>query len=331
MSWSRTLKIRQVLRAQIEGGEQISLLFSDLRGFSAFTASRGDRAAYRRAQLHEGILRARINEYGIVVKSLGDGVMAAFERPVDAIGAAVGIQRAVRERNREASDEPIDVGIGISSGTPVMTDIDFIGHSVNLAQRLSALAKGGQILVTEEICTGTVLSSELRFTPLVSRNLRGVGLERVAEVTWLRELARVSDARDRLTLILTEGASVIIELAKDPKKEIREALAALREARFDEDGVLSALLQRAAGRLLGRLLRKSAEISDMAREHPLDRVEWAYRRGALRLQTTGGRLVLPGVRRSDAEDFVQEMERLRANSQDRVRNGESDSSASSTS
>ena len=77
MSWSRTLKIRQVLRAQIEAGEEIALLFSDPCGFSAFTATRGDRAAYRLSQLHEEILRARINEYGIAVKSLGDGIMAA--------------------------------------------------------------------------------------------------------------------------------------------------------------------------------------------------------------------------------------------------------------
>ena len=310
MSWSRTLKIRQVLRAQIDAGEEIALLFSDLRGFSAFAATRGDRAAYRLSQLHEGILRARIDEYGIAVKSLGDGIMAAFERPVDAIRAAVGIQRAVRERNRDASEEPIDVGIGISSGTPVMTDIDFIGHSVNLAQRLSSLAKGGQILVTEEICKAITLPSELRFAPFGSRSIRGVSLERIAEVTWLREVARVSDAKDRLTLILTAGGSVVIELAKDPKKEVREALATLREATFDEDGVLSALLQRATGRLLGRILRKSAEISDMARELPLDRVEWVHRRGTLRVQTPGGRLVLPGVRRSDAEDFMREADRL---------------------
>ena len=327
MSWSRTLKIRQVLRAQIDAGETIALLFSDLRGFSAFTASQGDQAAFRLSQLHEGILRARIDEYGIVVKSLGDGVMAAFERPIDAIQAAVGIQRAVRERNRAASEEPIDVGVGISSGTPVMTDIDFIGHSVNVAQRLSALAKGGQILVAEKICEATKLPPELRFTPLGSRSIRGVGLERIAEVTWLREVARVSDAKDRLTLILTEEASVMVEFAKDPKKEVLEALETLRAARSDQDGVLSALLQRATGRLLGRLVRRSFEASELARELRLDRIKWGFRRGRLVIQTPGGRIVLSGTRRSEAERFVQEMERLRANGQKRLTNGESNISA----
>ncbi|MGB2983678.1 MAG: adenylate/guanylate cyclase domain-containing protein [Candidatus Bipolaricaulia bacterium] len=310
MSWSRTLKVRQILRAQIESGESISLLFSDLRGFSAFTASRGDRAAYRLTQSHEGILRARITEYGIVVKSLGDGIMAAFEQPIDAIRAAVGIQRAVRERNREAAEDPIDVGIGISSGTPVMTDIDFIGHSVNLAQRLSGLAKGGQILVTEEIHQHVGLPPELRYMPLGRKSLRGVGPERVVEVSWLKEVVRVSDVNDQLTLILTEGGSVVVELAKDPKQGIREALEGLRAASSEEEGALSAFLQRSGARLLGRLLRRSAVSFDVERELPLDSIGLTYRRGALSVRTSGGDFTLVGVAREDAERFMREARKL---------------------
>jgi class 3 adenylate cyclase len=89
VSWSRTLKVRQLLRAQLEAGEEIALLFSDIRGFSAYAAEMGDRAAFRLTQLHEGILKDCILEYGILVKSLGDGVMAAFETPALAISAAV--------------------------------------------------------------------------------------------------------------------------------------------------------------------------------------------------------------------------------------------------
>jgi len=94
VSWSRTLKIRQILRAQLEMGEEIALLFSDIRGFSAYAAEMGDHAAFRLTQLHEGILKDRISEYGIVVKSLGDGVMAAFESQSLAIRSAVSIQQA---------------------------------------------------------------------------------------------------------------------------------------------------------------------------------------------------------------------------------------------
>ena len=310
MSWSRTLKIRQLLRAQLEAGETISLLFSDLRGFSAFTATRGDQAAFKLSQVHEETLRARIDEHGIVVKSFGDGVMAAFAHPIEAIRAAVGIQQAARERNRMDADEPIDVGIGIASGTPVMTDVDFIGHSVNLSQRLSALAKGGQILVSEQARRDANLPPELGFLSLGPRKLRGVGTEQVAEVTWLREVARISDAQDRLTFILTEGASLMVERAKDPKRGIREALAELRGASRQEDGVFSAMLQRAAARLARLALPEPVGGADIGRELPLHQVRLSYRRGRLFLKTAKGEIGLYGVPRVDGERFVAEADRL---------------------
>ena len=310
MSWSRTLKVRQILRSQIEADEEIALLFSDLRGFAAFTASRGDRAAFRLTQVHEEILRARIAEYGIVVKSMGDGVMAAFERPADAVRTAVAIQRAVRERNRERAEEAIDVGIGISSGTPVMTEVDFIGHAVNLAQRLSALAKGGQILVTEAIARSAGALDDLRYVPFGRRSLRGLGLEHVVEVGWLHEIARVSDAQDRITLILTEERDIVVEMAKDPKQSIREGLAGLRTATAREDGFISALLQRSIGRLAERLLKRT-RVDDVGREFRLDRVELSHRRGQFHLRAEDGTLELAGVDRARADQFLAAAERLR--------------------
>ncbi len=311
MSWSKTLKVRQTIRAQIESGEEIALLFSDLRGFTTYTARKGDRAAYQLTQLHEGILRERIDEYGILVKSLGDGVMAAFETPDDAIRAAVGIQEAIRERNRESPDEPIDVGIGISSGLPVMTDIDFIGHAVNLAQRLSALAKGGQILVTERVQSLVALRKGLFYVPMGQQNLKGVGAERVAEVAWMKEVARISDAADQVTLILTERGTAVVELAKDTKGDIRDALDHLQEARAEEEGALSAFLQRGIARFTHRLIGASLGVFGMAREQGLDHVEFSLRADALLVETPDGTFRLRGVDRESADDFIEKARNLR--------------------
>jgi len=62
MSWSRTLRVRQSIRAQLQSGEEIAILFSDLRGFTRYTARKGDRAAYELTRTHEEILRGRIDE-----------------------------------------------------------------------------------------------------------------------------------------------------------------------------------------------------------------------------------------------------------------------------
>ena len=311
MSWSRTLKVRQTIRTQLEAGEEIALLFSDLRGFTAYTARKGDRAAYQLSQLHEGILRERIDEYGILVKSLEDGVMAAFETPNNAIRAAVGIQRAIRERNREAPDEPIDVGIGISSGRPVMTDIDFIGHAVNLAQRLSGLAKGGQILITGRIQEIAVLNEGLLYIPLGPQSMKGVGPEDVVEVAWMNEVGRISDAADQLTLILTERGTVVVELAKDAKLDIREALDHLQEARAEEEGAFSAFLQRAIARFTQRLIGASLGVFGMKREQGLAQIGFTLRGDVLHVETPDGTFRLRGVDRGVAAAFIEKASGLR--------------------
>ena len=306
MSWSRTLKVRQLLRAQLEMGEEIALLFSDIRGFSTYAAEMGDHAAFRLTQLHEGILKDRISEYGIVVKSLVDGVMAAFETQTLAIQSAVSIQQAFRERNAENIDDPIDVGIGIASGTPVMTDIDFIGHSVNIAQRLSGQAKSGQILVPQSSCARTPLPEDLSFMPVGERLLKGIGLESLAEVAWIHELARISDALDQITLILTEKGTVVVELAKDAKQGIRDAMEQLQHARSEEDGALSALMQRSIARFTKRLIGLPYSALRIAREQNVSQLQFALRGQTLRVEAPDSSFSLKGVNPLAAKRFMEQ-------------------------
>ena len=311
MSWSRTLKVRQLIRARIEAGEEIALLFSDIRGFSSYTVQQGDRAAYQLSRLHDGILRERIDEHGVLVKSLGDGIMAAFEEPRHAIQAAVSIQRAIRELNQQEDAEPIDLGIGISSGTPVMTDIDFIGHAVNVSQRLSSLAKGGQILVSDRIRDEVRLPDDLHAIPLGEHPLKGIGVARVFEVAWIHEVERISDASDRLTLILTERGTIVAEIAKDPKQDLREALNQLSQAQAADEGAFSALLQRWIGRLALRLVRAPLDVLGVPREQAVDLVSLKLTRSRLCVHGEDGRLVLEGVDRTKAERFIRAAERMR--------------------
>lgn len=319
MSWSRTLKIRQMLRGQIEAGEEIALLFSDLRGFTSYALRQGDQAAFRLAQLHDDIVRARVSEYGIVVKSLGDGVMAAFETPLSAILAAVSIQKALREENTSGSAESIDVGIGISTGTPVMTDIDFIGHAVNLAQRLSSLAKGGQILSTGRAYDSTPLPEGLRFVPLGERVLRGIGTETIVEVAWLPERARVSDARDLVTLILTERGTVVVERARDTRQEAREALLRLADVDPRDAGLVAASMQKLAAGVALRVLRRSSPVPNVGRELDVADLRVSHRRGELAVRAPAGVLRLRGVEPTAEAQFVRavrEMQDARATERD---------------
>jgi class 3 adenylate cyclase len=309
VSWSRTLKIRQQLRAQIAAGEEIALLFSDLRGFSTYAMREGDRAAFQLAQRHDDLLREQITNYGIVVKSLGDGIMAAFETANAAIEAAVAIQRFLRERNAR-SDDAIHVGIGVSSGTPIMTDIDFIGHAVNLAQRLSAISKAGQILTTERLQRSTTLPPDLRYLSLGQRALKGIGTESVVEIGWLKEIARVSDRQDRVTLILTERGTILVALARDARQEVRIALSELISSRPSDLGPILGLAERAIAKTLLKLVRRASAAFDGARELPVDSVRLTYRRDGLVLRSGEAEIWLRGTDPSAARGFMKAASRM---------------------
>ncbi len=273
MSWSRTLKNRQQLRAQLEAGEEIGILFSDIRGFSSYTARKGDHAAYRLSRLHEALLKETIEEHeGIIVKIMGDGIMAAFPKSQQGIQGAARIQQQIRSRNKQSPQDPIDVGIGLACGTPIMTDVDLIGHSVNLAQRLSSLAKGGQILVTEEVKSSTPFQEGLQYLSLGERELKGLESEHIYEVAWMAEVSRLSDGEDHLTLVLTERGTVVLELAKKLQDQIAGTLDELKSTRKDESP-FSALLQRGIARFTQKIIDKSLGAFSITREQNLDQVE----------------------------------------------------------
>jgi class 3 adenylate cyclase len=302
MSWSTTLKNRQRLRAQIEAQEEIAVMFSDIRGFSSYTAEKGDEAAYRLAQLHTTLLRERIAGYnGVLVKTLGDGIMGAFAQPTDALNAAVAIQRSIRARNQETPDEPIDVGIGLATGLPVVSDTDMIGHSVNLSQRISGLAKGGQILVTKSIRDVVPLEENLRYLPFGRKDLKGIGTETLYEVLWLGEVSRISDAEDHFTLVLTDEGTVVLELAKQVQDEINKALGKLEE---EKEGSFSSFLQRAIARFTRKIIDSSLAAAGIAREQDIDQVELSLEGKDLTVQLGKKTLHLESVDPTLARAFV---------------------------
>ncbi len=63
---------------------------------------------------------------------------------------AIAMQRAFAEHNESAA-EPINVRIGLNAGEPIAEDDDLFGTAVNEAARITATAKGGEILVSDVV------------------------------------------------------------------------------------------------------------------------------------------------------------------------------------
>jgi adenylate cyclase len=172
--------------AELGGGRrEMTVLFSDIRGFTSIT---------EKGQPEE--LVAQLNEYftrmvdivfahgGTVDKFVGDMVMALFGAPVDdpghgdhAVAAAVDMVAALGELNAKWLSEgraPLDIGIGINSGEMIAGNIGssaimsytVIGDNVNLGSRLESLNKEYRTRIIISDATRLRLTNNYDIRPL---------------------------------------------------------------------------------------------------------------------------------------------------------------------
>ncbi len=148
-----------------------TFLFTDIVDSTKLLETLGDEKWKRLLARHDDLVRERIAEAGgEVVKKTGDGFFATFESPRAAVDAAVAVQRAL-------ADEIVapDVRIGAHAGdafTAAGDEKDYVGQSVHVAARVSALAGAGEIVVSAETLEG--LAGSLRVSESRAELLKGV-------------------------------------------------------------------------------------------------------------------------------------------------------------
>ncbi|HEX7135538.1 MAG TPA: adenylate/guanylate cyclase domain-containing protein, partial [Iamia sp.] len=140
------LQAMSMTRGEVGPGEiatpsEITVVFTDLEGFTTFTAAEGDDAAAHLVGDHNRrfgpIVRSR---GGRVVKRLGDGLMLSFPAPEAAVLAAVELVGA--------DHGPLRVRAGLHHGEAVVAHDDVVGNVVNIAARLTEQASGGTVLAS---------------------------------------------------------------------------------------------------------------------------------------------------------------------------------------
>ena len=127
---------------------QGAIVFTDLAGFTEFTAIRGDEAALALLGVQERLVGELIEGRGRVVKELGDGLMLWFDDPRHAVEAALDLQERFDEQSTK-DDLPLWVRIGVHYGRPARRGSDLVGHDVNVAARVADLAAPGEVLISE--------------------------------------------------------------------------------------------------------------------------------------------------------------------------------------
>jgi ABC-type transport system substrate-binding protein/class 3 adenylate cyclase len=129
-----------------------TFLIADIRGYTAFTHARGDEAAAVLAARFAEVVREQVKgDGGDVVELRGDEALCVFDSPRASIRCAVAMQQRFADEIRSQPDLPLRVGIGIDAGEAVPVEDGFRGGALNLAARLCALAKPGEVLVSEGV------------------------------------------------------------------------------------------------------------------------------------------------------------------------------------
>ncbi|MBA4180532.1 MAG: hypothetical protein C0506_08090 [Anaerolinea sp.] len=125
-----------------------AVLFTDIVGFTEFTALRGDLEALALLSRQEEIVRASLPGSARVVKELGDGLLLWFPDACAALDFALELQDRYDQEN--ATDVmPIWVRMGMHWGTQTRRRDDIVGHDVNVASRIVNHAGPGEILLSD--------------------------------------------------------------------------------------------------------------------------------------------------------------------------------------
>jgi class 3 adenylate cyclase len=126
---------------------EVTILFTDLVGFSEWALKVGDDHVLRLLRQVEGVSETAISRHsGSVVKSLGDGLMAVFADTASAIGAAHEACTAVSAITLDGYRPQLRTGL--HCGHPRKVGRDYVGVDVNVAARVAAAAGGGEVLVS---------------------------------------------------------------------------------------------------------------------------------------------------------------------------------------
>lgn len=145
------LQIWQAVTERVSGkpaNAEVTLVFSDLVGFSSWSLTVGDDATLRLlrrvAQAYEPPL---LEAGGRIVKRMGDGSMAVFTDPGTAVRAVLDAMSAVR--SVEVDGYCPRMRVGVHTGRPQRIGSDWLGVDVNIAARVMERATRGGLIVSQ--------------------------------------------------------------------------------------------------------------------------------------------------------------------------------------
>ena len=165
-----------------------TFLFADLAGFTALTEAHGDFEAADLVGDFTTAARKLLAEHqGREVKTIGDALMIAGSDAGGAVRLGLRLAHEVGGCHGMPS-----VRVGMHTGAAVERDGDFIGAAVNVAARISALAGGDQVILSEATRDAAGTMPDVALHTLGIHTFKNVGSPlTIFEALWLSEEAEL--------------------------------------------------------------------------------------------------------------------------------------------
>jgi adenylate cyclase len=193
----------------VPGDTEAAFLFADIAGFTALTEAHGDEHAVQLVDEFANAVQVELPRLdGEYVKSVGDALMLRVPDPGDAVRLALWITR-----NAIGGHQAPSVRVGCNYGSAVERGGDYFGATINVAARVSALARGGEVLVTGHTAA---LAPDLEGVLYESRG-RQV-LRNVAEPVEIFAVVRLDENAGHLAV------DPVCQMAVDPEHAVGRLL-----------------------------------------------------------------------------------------------------------
>ena len=130
----------------------LAILFADISGSTKLFETLGDTIARKLIADCLEILTSIVKSHkGTVIKTIGDEIMCTFPTADNAASASCEMHETLEEDATEGTSEnpPLKIRVGLHYGPAIMEGGDVFGDAVNVAARMAAQAKGGQIITTQ--------------------------------------------------------------------------------------------------------------------------------------------------------------------------------------
>src|SRR6516225_9903194 len=184
----------------------------DIAGYSRLMGLDEEGTLARVKRIQRELIEPTIAEhYGRMVKTTGDGFIAIFDSPVEAVRCAIVIQQNMVERDAPVPRQhKIVYRIGVNSGDVIVEPTDVHGEGVNVAVRLEGIATPGEVYISSGVYEQIKNKLVCGFQLLGDRQVKNI-VDPVRVYRVLPDPAAIASARrGRQVLLITVLSAALL-------------------------------------------------------------------------------------------------------------------------